>query len=66
MPDKIEEAVQEIIQNEGVTHSEALFILLCQVGKKYVDEIQGMNDREETIESAVEALEENLHNVVPK
>jgi len=42
-------------------NEEALFAFLCMVGKEYVDLIQGENDRTDTIETAVEALEENLH-----
>jgi hypothetical protein len=63
MSDKIEEAVEEIMVGAGVTRAEALFIILCQIGNEYVEASKGEGDRATTIEIAVEALEENLHEV---
>lgn len=63
MDNKIEAAVQELMQENGVDRTEALFILLCKVGLQYVEAIQGENDRGDTIEMVVETLEENLHEV---
>lgn len=58
----MERLLEEAQRVTGLEGDEALFAYWVLVGKEYVARIQGTNSREDTIDSAIEALEENMHN----
>jgi hypothetical protein len=60
MGDKIEEAVQELMRENGMSRTNALFVLWREVGLRYLKPFQGEDGFDAIIKSALAALEAEM------